>query len=159
MTDAGHYKLLIQAVLVWLLFFLIGLPDYYQQYPVALIGALSILISVVVSFAAILVCVLSPPELRMRRALWISFYYTAPFFILDALYCGFYLGHGSRYLWTYWYLSIFYVTPWLTFVPTIWLLRKHLKSRPAEAEPTTITPRTPDQADASANGPDDPIVG
>jgi len=126
MSDASHYKLLLQAVIVWLLFFLIGWPGYYQQYPVEVIGMLSVLLSVLISFAAIMVTLLSPPALRMRRAVWISFYYTVPLFILDALYCGFYEGHGSRYLWTYWYLSIFYLTPWLTFVPTVWLLRKLL---------------------------------
>ncbi|MEZ5728490.1 MAG: hypothetical protein R3E48_11080 [Burkholderiaceae bacterium] len=50
-------------------------------------------------------------------------YYTLPFAILDTLYCGLYLGHGYSYLWKFWYLTVFYVSPWLTLLPTAALLR------------------------------------
>jgi len=62
------------------------------------------------------------PENRGARAFWCSVYYTAAFFLLDALYCGVYLGNGVQYLVKYWYLSVFYITPWLTFIPTAKLL-------------------------------------
>ncbi len=124
MNESGHYKLLTQAVLVWGAFWLLGWPDYYQQYSTALVAVASILLSVVISFAALIILLRSRPETRMSRAFWISFYYTLPFFILDAIYCGFYLGHRADYLWQYWYLTIFYFTPWVTFLPTAWLLRK-----------------------------------
>ena len=55
-------------------------------------------------------------------------YYTLPFALLDTLYCGIYLGHGAHYLTQYWYLSVFYVTPWLTFMPTEYLLRNAQRS-------------------------------
>jgi hypothetical protein len=32
--------------------------------------------------------------------------------------------HGAAFLGRYWYLTIFYFTPWLTFVPTALLLRR-----------------------------------
>jgi hypothetical protein len=50
-------------------------------------------------------------------------YYTVPFLTLDALYCGWRLGHGLEFISRYWYLSVFYVTPWPTFIPTAMLLR------------------------------------
>ncbi len=60
----------------------------------------------------------------MSRAIWISFYYTVPFALLDTLYCGLYLGGGASYLYKFWYLTVFYFTPWLTFPPTALLLRR-----------------------------------
>jgi hypothetical protein len=39
-----------------------------------------------------------------------------------------YLGHGANYIFKYWYLSIFYLTPWITFPPTAWLLNGKLKT-------------------------------
>ena len=50
-------------------------------------------------------------------------YYTVTFAILDGLYCGLYLDRGWTFLADYWYLTVFYVTPWLTFIPTERLLR------------------------------------
>ena len=129
MSEASHYQLLSQGVVVWVAFWLVGLPDYYQQYSMVWIAMLSILLSVLISLAAIVVLQRTRPEIRMSRALWISFYYTVPLFVLDAIYCGFYLGHGSGYFWKFWYLTIFYFTPWLTFLPTAWLLGS--KSDPA----------------------------
>ncbi len=122
MRQASHYRLLLQGVLVWFAFWLAGLPDYFQQYSMTWIAILSIVLSVLISLAAILVLQRTRPEIRMQRALWISFYYTVPLFVLDALYCGFWLGHGAGYFWKFWYLTVFYFTPWLTFPPTAWLL-------------------------------------
>jgi hypothetical protein len=47
-----------------------------------------------------------------------------PFAIYDWLYCGIHLGHGADYVWTYWYLSVFYLSIWLTFLPVAWLLNR-----------------------------------
>lgn len=123
MTLRKHLGLLLQATGVWLAFWLIGLPDYYQQYSTVAMAVASILLTVAISFAAILVLRLGRDETRVPRAFWFSVYYTLPFIVLDALYCGWYLGHGAGFIGTYWYLSVFYLTPWLTFVPTALLLR------------------------------------
>ncbi|OOG40479.1 hypothetical protein [Polaromonas sp. A23] len=121
-----HLHLFLQAVCAWAAFWLAGLPSYYQQYsPVGqAVGA--ILLSVAISLAAIFVLQRGRVETRLSRAFWISTYYTIPFAVLDALYCGVYLGHGPSFLYKYWYLSVFYVTPWLTFIPTALLLRKEV---------------------------------
>jgi hypothetical protein len=122
MTTDRHAKLLLQAVTVWFAFWLLGLPDYYQQYSPQALGMGCVLLSVAISFGALYVLRRGRPQHRMARAKWIAFYYTLPFAILDTLYCGFYLGLGWGYLWSHWYLTVFYVTPWLTFPPTAWLL-------------------------------------
>ena len=116
-------KTLIQMVLIWFGFWVVGLPDYYQQYPSAAIGIASVLLSVLISLVCLAILVRTHPQRRKHKALWLSFYYTVPFAVLDTLYCGVYLGHGHTYLWKYWYLTAFYVSPWLTLLPTEALLR------------------------------------
>jgi hypothetical protein len=126
MTRRKHVALLLQAVSVWLAFWLIGLPSYYQQYPTVAMAVASILLSVAISLAAIAVLQRCRDDTRMSRAFWLSVYYTLPFAALDTLYCGWYLGHGVDFLARYWYLWVFYVTPWLTFVPTAALLGRRI---------------------------------
>lgn len=122
MTLRKHLRLFLQAVFVWFGFWLVGLPSYYQQYSMMTMAIASVFLSVVTSLAAILVLRTGRGETRMGRAFWLSFYYTAPFAALDAIYCGWYLGHGGAFFVKYWYLTIFYLTPWLTFMPTAALL-------------------------------------
>jgi hypothetical protein len=122
MTARQHFTLLLQAVCGWGVFWLAGLPAYYQQYSVRTMAIASILLSVAISLAAIVVLMGGRDATRRKRAFWLSVYFTFPFAALDALYCGWYLGHGAGFLSSYWYLSIFYVTPWLTFLPTAVLL-------------------------------------
>ena len=129
MRPAQHVKLLLQAVAVWGAFWVFGLPDYYQQYSATAIGVACVLLSVAISLGAVLVLLQVRPESRASRAFWISFYYTVPLAVLDTWYCGIYLGHGASYLVKYWYLSVFYVTPWLTFPPTAWLLNRAAHTR------------------------------
>jgi hypothetical protein len=130
MNAKRHLNLFVQGVAAWLIFWLLGLPDYYQQYSAAAVGAGSVVLSVLISLLAVWVLRRGRDETRVQRAIWISFYYTVPLALLDTWYCGIYLGHGAAYLVKYWYLSIFYITPWLTFVPTAWLL-----SKPAQKPP------------------------
>lgn len=123
-----HLAWLGQAVAAWFGFWLVGLPHYYQQYSTVVMAVACVLLSVAISLAAIAVLRRGRPERRRARAWWLSFYFTVPFAALDTLYCGWYLGHGAGYLASYWYLTVFYLTPWLTFPPTEWLMR-------AEREP------------------------
>ncbi len=133
MTPRKHLALLLQAVFVWALFWLAGLPSYYQQYSVVTLAIGCIFLTVGISLAAVLILQRTRPEIRLTRAFWLSFYYTLPLAVLDALYCGVYLGHGANYLYKYWYLSVFYATPWLTFIPTALLLRDNVAGSRAPA--------------------------
>jgi hypothetical protein len=119
----------MQAIAAWAAFWVLGLPRYYQQYSSLALGVGCTLLSVAISLAALYVLSLGQPETRLSRASWIAFYYTVPFAVLDALYCGMYLGHGAGYLHKYWYLTVFYVTPWLTFPPTALLLQARARSQ------------------------------
>lgn len=123
MSPRKHIRILAPALVVWLGFWVLGLPSYYQQYSTLTMAVAMILLSVATSLAALFLLRRVREEARMSRAFWLSFYYTVPFAALDALYCGWYLGHGVDFLHQYWYLTIFYLTPWLTFMPTAALLR------------------------------------
>jgi hypothetical protein len=123
MTAKKHFNLLLQSITIWAGFWLLGLPDYYQQYSMLAMGVGCTVLSVIISLAALRILLLSRAENRMARAFWCSFYYTVVLAILDTAYCGIYLGLGAKYLAQYWYLTVFYITPWLTFLPIAYFLR------------------------------------
>lgn len=123
MRWAAHVRLLVLSTLAWIGFWVVGLPDYYQQYPAAGMGIASVLLSALISLLCLAMLLPVRAERRMRHAVWLSVYFTVPFAVYDTLYCGVYLGHGASYLWTYWYLTAFYVSPWLTLPPMAMMLR------------------------------------
>jgi hypothetical protein len=100
MSVRGHSSLLAQAIAVWFAFWLLGLPAYYQQYSTVALAVACVVLSIVFALAAIAVLRSGTSRSRYRRAFWLSVYYTVP----------------------YWYLTVFYFTPWVTFIPTAILL-------------------------------------
>jgi hypothetical protein len=70
---------------------------------------------VLLPISAVLYFVLKrvPSKRRMSLALWIAFYFTVPLAAYDYLYCGLVLDRGIGFLWEYWYLTVYYVIPWL----------------------------------------------
>jgi len=47
--------------------------------------------------------------------------------IYDLIYCGFYLGYGTSFLWKYWYVTVYYIAPWMVFLLTGWWIDKRNK--------------------------------
>ena len=125
----SHLKILSQAVAVWGGFWVAGLPRYYQQYSPITLGIGCTILSALIALVALVLLVRARPERRETLALWLSVYYTVPFAVLDTLYCGLYLEHGWGYLLRFWYLTVFYFTPWVTFLPTAWLLARLQRTR------------------------------
>jgi hypothetical protein len=119
-----HVFFLLQGVLGWGAFWLVGLPRYFQQYSPEFMGVVTTLLSVAFSLGALFSLKKMKPQFRMNNAFWMSFYFTVPLAILDWLYCSIYLGDGADYLIRYWYLTVFYASFWFTFVPTAWLLTR-----------------------------------
>jgi len=60
---------------------------------------------------------------------WLAFYITVPLFFYDLLYCGFYLGRGIGFIREYWYLTVYYILPWLLFPITGWRVDERRKGR------------------------------
>jgi len=126
MTLRKHLQRLAVVTIAWLLFWIAGLPDYYQQYSTK---------AMIVFDIAVL-----PPlwyigyrSIRRSRnqiasSLWFSFYLVVPLFFYDYLYCGIYLRHGIAFLRDYWYLTVYYILPWLMHPLTGWWLN-HQKQK------------------------------
>jgi hypothetical protein len=101
----------------WLVFWVLGLPAYYQQYTTGTMLGVSAALTVGIVILGRFTLPRTRPERRLARAVWISFYFTVPLAVADYLYCGLYLGHGLQFLTEYWYCTAFYIIPWLVLVP------------------------------------------
>jgi hypothetical protein len=112
MTLQGHVRLLLAATIAWVLFWVVGLPDYYQQYSTTFMVWFDTIALVPLSAAFVYVLGRASRPGRIRLALWMAFYFTVPIAIYDWLYCGVLLGQGPGFVWRYWYLSVYYVIPW-----------------------------------------------
>jgi len=132
MRKRHHVRLWALATVVWAGFLLAGFPEYYQQYsPMVMLG---FDLLVLLPFAVVLYVVLKrrSPQHRMSLALWIAFYFTVPLAAYDYLYCGLVLGRGMSFLWEYWYLTVYYLIPWL-LAPAIVLLIRRIEQKHALA--------------------------
>lgn len=117
MSRRAHLQLLGSGVATWLGFFLLGLPDYYQQYPTWLIAVGTAALVPPTVWLGWKIISRQRDERRLSMSFALSFYFTVPFALLDTLYCGVWLRHGHQYLVQYWYLTVFYVIPWVVYVP------------------------------------------
>lgn len=119
-----HLRLLGLAVILWIVFWIGGWPDYYQQYSLTTQIVICLLVFVAFVWQGYRFIRPARVERRFARGVWLAFYLTVPFALLDGAYCGVYLGHGVRFFARYWYLTMFYVVPWLLYVPMGWLWSK-----------------------------------
>jgi hypothetical protein len=113
MKKRHHIRLWILATAVWAGFLLVGLPEYYQQYSPEFMLGFDLLVLLPISIILHVVLKRVAPGRRMSRALWIALYFTVPLAAYDYLYCGLVLGFGLGFLWQFWYLTVYYVIPWL----------------------------------------------
>lgn len=111
MSLLNHIRLLINATICWLVFVLIGLPDYYQNWSFTSLLYFCILVYYVVGFAIYLMTRRYEKYL-FRRALWVAFYITVPLVLYDYVYIQLIRGESFELLNRFWYLTIFYVIPW-----------------------------------------------
>jgi len=121
---------LVYSFLTWLSFYLIGLPDYYQQWPIW--AKLVLLPGVTALYFPVTRYTLHKfwsDGRHLRNSLWLAFYLTLPLFIYDYLLLALYKGLGIGFVYPYWYLTFFYFSFWLQF-PAI--------GRKLESEKATI---------------------
>ena len=115
MKVKNHIRIFTIASIVWLIFLIAGMPDYYLQYSNQ--NMLLFVIILVIPISLIIFLVFKPikQEKRMKIACWYAFYFTVPLAIYDSIYCGLYLGYGVNFLLVFWFLSIYYLIPWILF--------------------------------------------
>lgn len=111
MSLLKHIRLLINVTICWLVFVLIGLPNYYQNWPFTGLLYFCILVYFVVGIAIYLMTRRYEGYL-FRRALWVAFYITVPLALYDYVYVQLIRGESFELLNRFWYLAIFYVVPW-----------------------------------------------
>ena len=126
LSKQGHIRIFLLATVVWAAFWVAGLPSYYQQYSTVQMLWFDFLVLIPIAAIAYLVLRRLQSERRLTVALWLAFYFTVPLAIYDWLYCGLYLGHGVEFITRYWYLSVYYLIPWILF-PLVALLLNRLR--------------------------------
>ncbi len=112
MKRGTHVRLFLAGTLAWFVFWLAGLPSYFQQYSQTFMIGFTALVFIPLSAAFLWVLSRAPRKRRMALSLWMAFYFTVPLAVYDWLYCGVFLGYGLGFVWRYWYLSVYYVIPW-----------------------------------------------
>ena len=122
MTLQKHVQLLSVVSSAWLLFWLAGLPDYYQQYSATSMLIFDLLVLPPIWFLIYRKVRSARPGRGLEVSLWWAFYVTVPLFLYDLIYCGYYLGHQTYFLTKYWYLTIYYFLPWILFPPMGWIM-------------------------------------
>ena len=125
----GHAKLLGIVTAVWLTFWVGGLPDYYRQYSSLFMIVFDGVVFVALAWVVHWVVSKTPSRFRLSLSLWLAFYISVPLLIYDYLYCGLYLGHGWTFLWSYWYLTVYYVIPWLLCPGIAWWIDRSAPQR------------------------------
>ena len=136
MTKRGHIRIFLIATVVWVGFWVAGLPSYYQQYSNALMVWFDSLVLIPIATIVYLDLRSLRPERRLPVAIWLAFYFTVPLALYDWLYCGLYLGHGIQFISRYWYLTVYYAIPWV-LLPLVALALN--RTRPGRMEDTGAT--------------------
>ena len=117
MSAAKHLQLLVYSFVTWLTFFLVGLPEYYQHWP--LWGKFAAVVLVTVIYFPLTRFTLQrywSDGKHFRNSLWLAAYLTVPLFIYDYLLLGlFWKQLGLGFVFPYWYLSFFYFSFWVQF--------------------------------------------
>ncbi|MEO1498575.1 MAG: hypothetical protein AAFV43_15635 [Planctomycetota bacterium] len=116
MTPTKHLLLLAYSFVTWLTFYLIGLPEYYQQW--YLWAKVLVVVGVTWMYFPV-----TRASLRrfwhdgrhLRNSLWLAAYLTVPLFVYDYVLLAWYQGLGIGFVVPYWYLTFFYFSFWLQF--------------------------------------------
>ena len=130
MRPNQHWHLFCLATTWWTLFFIVGLPShYFQTTPVWKIVVFGeILPAVALIYYAWRRCARAESIGQVwQRAGWIGFYMTVPLFIYDYLYLAVHQELGWSFMISHWYLSAFYIIPWL-LLPAIVLIVARMKT-------------------------------
>ncbi len=124
MRIKNHIRIFIIATIVWFIFLLAGMPDYYLQYSNQKMIVFVTILLIPISIIVIMVFKPLKPQKRLTVAFWYAFYFTVPLAIYDTIYCGLYLGFGINFFFIFWFLSIYYVIPWILFPAVAILLNR-----------------------------------
>ena len=128
MTFKKHIQLFLYSFFTWFVFYLIGLPDYYQSWFLWAKVAICVLVTVAY-FPATYYTLKSfwDDGKHLINSLWLALYLTLPLFIYDYLLLAVYKGLGIGFVFPYWYLSFFYFSFWVQFPLVGWWTKRQEK--------------------------------
>ncbi|MEP5566343.1 MAG: hypothetical protein ABJN62_00790 [Halioglobus sp.] len=116
MSLQKHLQMLLYSFLTWLSFYLLGLPDYYQQWPtwskLILVPLVTALYFPVTRYT---LTRLWSDQRHLTNSRWLALYLTLPLFIYDYLLLAVYKDLGIYFVIPYWYLTFFYFSFWIQF--------------------------------------------
>ena len=116
-----HWHLFCLATTWWTLYFILGLSSNYflttSLWLIIVFGEIAPALAL--GYFGWMRCSKATQH-AWRTAMWIAFYMTVPLFIYDYLYLAVNQQRGWAFLETHWYLTAFYVIPWLLLPPIAW---------------------------------------
>jgi hypothetical protein len=140
MTPKQHVQLLVYSFITWFGFYLIGLPDYYQQwYLWAKVVTVVIVTGLFFPITRYTLNHYWTNGKYLVNSCWLALYLTLPLFIYDYLLLGLYKGLGIGFVVPYWYLSFFYVSFWLQFPAIGWWMGKQKSGNCSGPDPIVIS--------------------
>lgn len=122
MSIINHLRLLISVTIAWVVFVIIGLPDYYQGWPFRRLLYFCVLAYFIVGFL-IFIMMRKHKSYLLVRALWMAFYISVPLMIYDYIYIHLIRQEPFDLLNRFWYLAVFYIVPWFQ-APLIYFVIK-----------------------------------
>lgn len=125
MAAKKHIQLLVYSFLTWLSFYLIGLPEYYQQW--YFWAKVLIVILVTVLYVPVTRYTLKKywnDGRHLVNSCWLALYLTLPLFVYDYLLLAVYKGLGIQFVIPYWYLTFFYFSFWIQFPYIGWQMQR-----------------------------------
>jgi hypothetical protein len=134
MSIKKHVQFTIYSFFTWLIFYLCGLPDYFQSWP--LWSKISICVLITLAYFPATVYSLKKfwdDNRYVKNSCWLALYLTLPLFVYDYLLLAVYKGLGIQFVFPYWYLTFFYFSFWIQFP----LVAKWLEARESK---NAITP-------------------
>ncbi|CAF1362936.1 unnamed protein product [Rotaria magnacalcarata] len=121
-----HLTLLLIGFISWAIFVVIGLPDYYQSWSFTAKIVVCIVVTILYfPLAAFILRKIDNKE-YFNNSLWLAFYLTLPLFIYDYTLIVLIGGDNLSFVFTYWYLSLFYVSFWIQFPFIGWSMEQKL---------------------------------
>jgi hypothetical protein len=114
MKSSNHLILFSFCIMIWLIFFLLGLTNNYYQswnFNQHLINTADVILLMWPLVYVILKHISGGRYLV--HSIWFAFYASVPFMLLDFIYLHIIKGYDFSYLANYWYLTIFYFVVWI----------------------------------------------
>ncbi len=125
MNFTKHLLSLLITFALWFIFLLFGLSsNYYQAWSFGAQVLLCIFTLILLLPVSYVVLMKVWQQDFLKSSLWMAFYASAPLILYDYVYIGVIQGQGVTFLFTHWYLSLFYLLVWLEIPLLGWVLQK-----------------------------------